>query len=90
MPPVSSTWCWKPSVLAPCCDKIVFTCADEKRGESPQILAEMAAEFCSTDWNSQPDDAFEKLLGESDGDDVLLVCGSFYLVSEIRKKYFDD
>ena len=78
------------SHLASFCDKIVFTNVDAQRGESPEVLCSCAEEIsCSCDCESDVMTAYENALAELGEDGMLLVCGSFYLVSEIRKKYFN-
>ncbi len=77
--------------LAPLCDEMVFTLADSLRGENPQILCEKAKDICKTvHFCESPTDAFlltKKAVGDNG---LLLVCGSFYLVSEIRNNYFSS
>lgn len=74
------------SLLAPCCEKMVFTNVDTLRGEAPEVLCEAAEKYCG-DCEGEADvqRAFELALSKAQKDDILLVCGSFYLVSEIRK-----
>ncbi len=78
------------SILAPHCSKIVFTNVDPLRGESPSALCS-EAEACCSELIAEADveKAYALALSELSKDDILLVCGSFYLVSEIRKKYLD-
>ena len=77
--------------LAPLCDEIGFTLADINRGESPDILSQKAKQFCdSTFFSEDIGDAFLKAKEKAGKDGILIVCGSFYLVSEIRNKYFTD
>ncbi len=75
--------------IAPLCENIVFTQTDSLRGESPEVLKAKAAEyggniFCESDSLN----AYRKALSVTDEDDVLIVAGSFYLVSEIRNEFF--
>lgn len=75
--------------VLPLCHNIVFTQTDTLRGESPEILKEKASAFggsvlCECDSL----DAYKKALSLTDEDGVLIVAGSFYLVSEIRNKFF--
>ena len=74
------------SLLAPCCEKMVFTNVDTLRGEAPEVLCQAAEKYCG-DCEGEADvqRAFELALSKAQKDDILLVCGSFYLVSEIRK-----
>ncbi len=73
------------SIIAPLSENIVFTQTDTLRGEVPETLAEKAKPysrniFCC----EEPADAYKKALSLTDEDSVLIVTGSFYLVSEIR------
>ena len=76
------------SHLAVLCDKMIFTNVDPLRGESPSVLCESAKVYCS-DVISEADceKAYSLALDGLSDDDILLVSGSFYLVSDIRKKY---
>ena len=79
------------SIILPLCEKAVFTRTDEIRGEKPEILAECGKTFCNNVFyceNAQ--EAYEKALSLTGENDVLLCCGSFYLVSDIRKIIFTD
>ena len=78
------------SVLAPCCDKMIFTNVDAVRGENPTELCDEAKTYCSEIIaEADTEMAYSLALSKLSEDDILLVCGSFYLVSEIRKKYID-
>ena len=79
------------SLLAPRCEKMVFTNVDPLRGEDPAVLCEGAAKYCK-DCECEYDvqSAFDTALSAVKEKDILLVCGSFYLVSEIRKKYISQ
>lgn len=77
--------------LAPLCDEMVFTLVDSVRGENPEILCEKAADFCKENHFRQNfSDAFDLAKEKAGETGLLLVCGSFYLVSDIRNKYFPD
>ena len=75
-------------ILGPLCNKMIFTNVDSLRGEAPDVLCGRASLYCD-DCTAEPDieTAFSLALDKTDKDEILLVCGSFYLVSEIRKKY---
>lgn len=75
--------------IAPLCENIVFTQTDSLRGERPEVLKESAVSFggnilCEGDSYA----AYKKALSLTDKDGALIVAGSFYLVSEIRKNFF--
>lgn len=77
-------------ILAPCCDKMIFTNVDAVRGEDPAELCRQAKAHCSEAVaEADIEKAYARAISELRKQDMLLVCGSFYLVSEIRKKYID-
>lgn len=76
-------------IIAPLCENIVFTSTDPIRGESPEILAKAAEPFSARIFcDSDPVRGYQKALAMTKKDDALIVAGSFYLVSEIRNKFF--
>lgn len=77
------------AILAPECENVVLTLADEKRGEDPRILKNTTEKFCKNVFcepNSKK--AFEKATALSKKGGVLIVAGSFYLAAEVRKNFF--
>ncbi len=73
-------------ILLPLCENAVFTCTDEIRGERPEVLAECSKAFCERVYACDTaEKAYEKALSLTGENDVLLCCGSFYLVSDLRK-----
>ncbi len=79
------------SILLPLCENAVFTCIDEIRGEKPEALAECGKAFCdNVFYCDNAEDAYEKAHSLTGENDVLLCCGSFYLVSDIRKIIYAD
>ncbi len=73
-------------ILLPLCENAVFTCTDEIRGEKPEVLKECAEAFCKSVYSfDRAEQAYEKAVSLAGEDGVLLCCGSFYLVSDIRK-----
>lgn len=77
--------------LAPLCDEMVFTVVDNVRGEKPEALCKKAAAYCKAVHSAEsPSDAFTLAKEKAGEDGLLLVCGSFYLVSDIRNKYFSS
>ena len=78
-------------ILLPLCENAVFTCTDEIRGEKSSVLAECGKAFCdNVFYCDDAGEAYEKALSLTEENDVLLCCGSFYLVSDIRKIIFAD
>lgn len=77
------------SILAPECENVVLTLANEKRGEDPKVLKNTAEKFCKNVFcESDNKKAFEKATSLSKEGGVLIVAGSFYLAAEIRKNFF--
>ena len=75
------------SVIAPLAENTIFTLTDPLRGESPDILAQKAKPYCKNVFSYEdPAVSYSKALSLTDDDGVLIVTGSFYLVSEIRSK----
>lgn len=78
-------------ILSPLFDSMIFTLAEEKRGESPHKLSSAAKGRCKNLY-VQPDvqKAYRKAQTISDGKLPIVCAGSFYLVSQIRKNFFPD
>lgn len=75
-------------ILAPKCKNIVFTLCDEKRGEQPDVLSKCAEKFCANVFFEQrPQEAFKKAQALLEGDSALIISGSFYLASALRKNF---
>ena len=71
-------------IIASFLESIIFVPADLARGENPSVLAGAAEPFCrSISTENNASDALKKALNDDCG--VILVAGSFYLVSEMRK-----
>lgn len=70
--------------ILPLCENAVFTCTDALRGEKPEVLSEIAQSYCPSYCEDDSESALKKALSLS-GKNPLVVCGSFYLVSEVRK-----
>lgn len=76
------------SLLAPECENIVFTLADEKRGEEPKKLKACAEKYCKNIFcESDGEKAFQKAESLLSKDSALLIAGSFYLAAEERKNF---
>lgn len=75
------------SDIAPMAENIVFTLTDPIRGEAPEVLKTTAESYCKNVFSvCDPAEAYNKALSLSAEDSVLIVTGSFYLVSDIRNK----
>lgn len=73
------------SIIAPMAENIIFTQTDTLRGETPEVLAKSAKLYCKNIICCQyPAEAYSKALSLIGEDGVLIVTGSFYLVSDIR------
>lgn len=76
-------------IIAPLCKSIVLTQTDSLRGEVPENLRNKISEFggeivCEKDSLA----AYQKALELTEDSGVLIVAGSFYLVSQIRNTFF--
>ncbi len=72
-------------IIAPVSENIIFTITDPIRGEVPEVLAEKAKAYCKNIFCCEnPAEGYTKALSLTDSDSVLIVTGSFYLVSDIR------
>ncbi len=76
------------SLLAPECENIVFTLANEKRGEDPKRLKACAEKYCKNIFcESDGKKAFQKAESLLSKNGALLIAGSFYLAAEERKNF---
>ena len=74
------------SIIGPVAETIIFTRTDTIRGETPEVLAENAKPYCKNIICCQePEKAYRQALSLTGKDEALIVTGSFYLVSDIRK-----
>lgn len=74
-------------IIAPLCENIIFTVTDKLRGETAEKLAETGKKYCKNVFAEEDTKKAFALAKEKAGKDVLLVAGSFYLVSEIIGLY---
>ena len=73
------------SDIGPMAENIVFTITDHIRGEDPDTLSDIAKDYCKNVFSIKDSaEAYSKALSLSSEDSVLIVTGSFYLVSDIR------
>ena len=72
------------SYILPLCERAVFTRTDTVRGEDENILCDIGRSYCECTAVSSVSEALKVAMPEDDNG-VLIVCGSFYLVSEARK-----
>lgn len=76
-------------IIAPFCKSIVFTCADDIRGEKAERLSACAEGLCSNIYaENDRKKAFKTAKGLTKENEVLLCAGSFYLISEIREYFY--
>lgn len=73
-------------IISPVCDSIVFTQTDFLRGETPENLRKSLQDFIGDVYECDSGEAaLKKALEITGRKDAVIVCGSFYLASEIRK-----
>lgn len=76
--------------LAPLCERIYATQASNPRSLDAKSLAAELKPFCkSVKAEPSPKKAFERALKKAKKDDVVLVCGSLYLASDV-KSFLND
>lgn len=72
------------SQVLPFCRRVIFTKPDNPRAASPESLAEAAKAFsCDTECVPDPQKAYVQALSVTPESGMVLVCGSFYLLSDI-------
>lgn len=70
--------------VLPLCDSVVFTCPDNPRSEQPEVLAKTAQQYIKKIIvENSPATAYDKAVGIATENGLVLVCGSFYLLSDI-------
>lgn len=77
-------------IIAPLCENIIFTVTDNVRGESAEILAQTGRKHCRNVYAADDVKQAFTLAKAKAEKDILLVAGSFYLVSEIRKLLLEN
>lgn len=72
--------------LAPLCERIYTTEASNPRTLDAKSLAKEAKQYCKkVRPEPNPEKAYYKALKKAKDDDVVLVCGSLYLASDVKK-----
>lgn len=72
------------SILCPLCDSVTACTPSNPRAESAENLALTAKKYCNNSIAvSNPKDAYSQVLNSVNKNDTVLVCGSFYLMSDI-------
>lgn len=72
--------------LAPLCERIYTTEASNPRTLDAKSLAKEAKQYCKkVRPEPSPEKAYNKALKKAKDDDVVLVCGSLYLASDVKK-----
>lgn len=72
--------------IAPLCAKMIATTPSNPRAMPAEQLVREIAPFCGDVWAvEKPQEAFLRALRESQPGGAVLVCGSFYLASELRE-----
>lgn len=76
------------SNVIPLCSRVITVMPDHPRAMKAEVLKEIVSEYCS-DVSALSIQECTHLLRETFGENTLvLVCGSFYLVSDLRKVIF--
>ena len=71
-------------LLCPLCDSVTACTPSNPRAESAENLLLTAKEYCKNSIAvSNPKEAYSQVLSLASKDDTVLVCGSFYLMSDI-------
>ena len=72
--------------LAPLCERIYTTEASNPRTLDAKSLAKEVKQYCKkVRPEPNPEKAYYKALKKAKDDDVVLVCGSLYLASDVKK-----
>lgn len=70
--------------IAPLCKEVVAVTPSNPRAMSAEELAEIASKYCeSTKFIEGPKEGYDYIVSNAEADDTILVCGSFYLMSDI-------
>lgn len=78
------------SIIAPMCDKMIFTSTGEKRSAEPEALSNCAANLCKKVYcKNTPQQALTLAKQLTDDNGLILCAGSFYLASDIRNLISD-
>ena len=71
--------------LCPLADEVIITLPDSERAVPPELLLPIVARYCrKTEIVTQPREAFRKAILDAAADDLICVCGSLYLVGEVK------
>ncbi|MCH5171011.1 MAG: bifunctional folylpolyglutamate synthase/dihydrofolate synthase [Oscillospiraceae bacterium] len=71
-------------LLCPLCDSVTACTPSNPRAESADNLILTAKKYCNNSLAvSNPKEAYRQVLNSASKDDTVLVCGSFYLMSDI-------
>lgn len=74
--------------LLPLADRVMVTGVSHHRGLDPRQLREKALQLCpdvEIDWEPRADKALQQLRAEANDQDAILVTGTLFLISEIKK-----
>lgn len=71
-------------LLCPLCDSVTACTPSNPRAESAENLILIAKKYCKNSLAvSNPKEAYSQILNSANKNDTVLVCGSFYLMSDI-------
>lgn len=72
------------NLLCPLCDSVTACTPSNPRAESAESLLATSKKYCkNASAVNDPKEAYSKVLSSANADDTVLVCGSFYLMSDI-------
>lgn len=72
------------SILCPLCDSVAACTPSNPRAESAENLLFTAKKYCKNSIAvNNPKEAYSQILNSANKNDTVLVCGSFYLMSDI-------
>jgi dihydrofolate synthase/folylpolyglutamate synthase len=71
--------------LCPLADEVIITIPDTERAVPPAVLLPIVAKYCrKVEVVAKPPDAVRKAMTAAASDDLICVCGSLYLVGEVK------
>ncbi len=78
--------------LLPLAEQVIITLPPVFRGADPQAIAQQARDITDSPVEVYPQisDAVERSLEVSSGGDMVLICGSLYVIAEARKIWIDQ
>lgn len=73
--------------IVPLCRSVTTVTPSNPRSMDGKVLMKIAQKYCENcEFISDPKTAYDRLISNSSKDDTVLVCGSFYLISDIFRE----